>query len=108
MWSFRAPLETECGNAGADVWDHGTALISFFRGLADALGGFDGERTYDSLEGQLSIRSVHDGRGTVECTVSVAGLAPPSWSFCAQMDLGSGAHLERIAEDIEQFVNGIE
>ena len=104
IWSFTATLTTECGTAATEVWDSGDALSALFRDLADALGGFEGEREYASLEGQLSLRCTHDGRGTVSCAVTLARPAPPKWSFSAHLDLGAGAHLERIASEFEAFV----
>jgi hypothetical protein len=104
VWSLMATLETEDGHVGTSVWEIGDALAAFFRDLAAAVHGFDGERSYDSREGQLSIRCTHDGRGTVTCEVTLARRSPPTWVFTAHMDLGSGAHLERIASDIEGFV----
>jgi Family of unknown function (DUF6228) len=105
IWSLSATLETEAGQAGTAVSEMGDGLATFFRELADAIGGFDGERAFNSLEGQLTIDCAHDGRGTVTCEVTLAQLSPPTWSYSAQLDLGAGAHLQRVANDIEAFVN---
>lgn len=104
IWSFMATMHTEAGRVSSGVWDIGDGLATFFRELASARTGFDGERSYDSLEGQLSIRCTHDGRGTVACDVTLAQPSPPTWSFTAHLDLGAGAHLERIAADVDGFL----
>ena len=72
--SFRATLATDCGTATTEVWDSGNALAALFRELGEAIGGFAGEREYTSLEGQLSLRCAHVGRGTVGCAVTLARL----------------------------------
>ena len=104
IWSFGVALAADTGSASTQVWDSGDALAALFRELADAIGGFEGQREYGSLEGQLSLCCTHDGRGTVGCLVTLARLEPPEWSFSAHLDLGSGAHLEGIAEQFERFV----
>jgi hypothetical protein len=38
--------------------------------------------------------------------VTVGQPWPPEWSMSADLDFGAGAHLERIADDLEQFFNG--
>jgi hypothetical protein len=104
IWSFMATMVTEAGRVSTGVWEMGTGLASILRELADATGGFSGERSYGSLEGQLSMRCTHDGRGTVMCELTLAALSPPTWTFTAHLDLGAGAHLERIASEVESFV----
>jgi len=104
IWSYMAAMHTEAGRVSSGVCDIGDGLATFFRELADARTGFDGERSYGSLEGQLPIRCSHDGRGTVTCEVTLAQPSPPTWSFTARLDLGAGAHLERIAAEVEGFL----
>jgi hypothetical protein len=55
------------------------------------------------MESELSMSCRHDGKGSVECVVSLVRPWRPSWTLTAEMDFGAGAHLERIAIDAEEF-----
>jgi hypothetical protein len=81
-------------------------LAPFIRSLADAWKGFEGTREYASLEGQLVLSCQHDGMGTVSCAVTVCQPWPPEWSMQAVLRFGAGAHLERLAGDVDAFVAG--
>jgi hypothetical protein len=105
IWAYRALLTLPEGSVETKVWDSGDALAKFLSELAEAWQGFDGVREFSSLEGQLAFSCKHDGRGTVECTVSLGRLEPPVWNLEAAMDFGAGAHLERIAHDAAEFVS---
>jgi hypothetical protein len=72
--------------------------------LANSWRGFDGARDYRSLEGQLGFSCRHDGRGTVMCKVTLRQPAPPEWSVETTLDFGAGAHLERLADEVEAFL----
>jgi hypothetical protein len=104
IWAYDAKLETEAGAMQTRVWDSGESLARYFRELAEAWRGFDEAREFDALEGQLWLRSVHDGKGTVTCTVTLRRPEPPTWTAQADLLLGAGAHLDRIASDLESFV----
>lgn len=78
-------------------------LVSFVRSLANDWAGFDGERQYASTEGQSTLVCRHDGHGTVSCRVTIGQPWPPEWSMTAELQFGAGAHLERIAYDLEHF-----
>lgn len=104
IWSYRAMLELPEGQIETVVWDSGDDLAEYLRGLADAWRGFEGVREFHSLEGQLCLACHHDGKGTVESAVTLRRHRPPSWTLTADLDLGSGAHLDRISRDAERFV----
>ncbi len=103
IWRYDAELSLADGMARATIWDHGNGLARFLRELADAWAGFDGVREFSSLEGQLELSCRHDGRGTVECTVTLGQPNDPFWRFQADLEFGAGAHLERLAGDAEAF-----
>jgi hypothetical protein len=65
--------------------------------------GWEGVKEYASLEGQLSLLAEHDGLGTVTIKVTVRQPWPPDWSFEAELEFGSGAHLEGIAREVAAF-----
>jgi Family of unknown function (DUF6228) len=93
IWSYRAVLSLPDGSVQTKVWDIGDGLVKFLRELADAWPGFEGVKEFSSLEGQLVLSCRHDGRGTVECTVSLGRLESPVWNLTAQVDFGAGAIL---------------
>ncbi len=100
---YSATLTTETGECTVGVWEYNSSLAAFVRSLADDWAGFEGERTYDSIEGHISLVCRHDGQGTVSCRVTIGQVWPPEWSMTADMEFGAGVHLERIAGDVERF-----
>jgi hypothetical protein len=104
--SFQVTLTFPGGAATATVHEYGTVLPNFFRELADAWRGFDGVKSFASLEGELSIEAHHDGLGTVYCEVSLGQPWPPEWTLSLVLDFGAGAHLETIARDVEELLAG--
>ena len=103
-WRFLATLSFPAGEVFGEVWEMGGGLGPFFRELANSWKGFDGIKAYQSLEGQLGLSCQHDGRGTVTCKVTLRQPSPPEWSVEATLDFGAGAHLERLADEIEAFL----
>lgn len=103
---YLATLTTEAGERSVGVWEYNSGLATFLRSLADDWKGFEGERTHSTIEGHLALTCRHDGRGTVECRVTVGQVWPPVWSMTADVEFGAGAHLERIADDVERFFAG--
>lgn len=99
-WSLFAELDNGHGRASTAVWDLGTDLADFLGGLARDWRGWDGERSYSSLEGELDITARHDGLGRIQLVVGIGGLSPPAWRFETEMMLGAGAHAETIANDV--------
>jgi hypothetical protein len=92
------------GDVTTEVWEMGTGLGPYFRDLANSWQGFEGSKDYSSLEGQFGLSCRHDGRGTVTCSVTLRQPAPPEWSVKAVLDFGAGAHLERLADEVESFL----
>jgi hypothetical protein len=101
-WTFSAELVLPLASARATVWEYGPGPGPF-RSLANDWRGWDGERSYPSLEGQLHLSCRHDGKGLVEIRVTLRSPEPPKWSLSATINLGAGAHLERAADEIELF-----
>jgi len=64
----------------------------------------EGSKDYGTIEGDLSLTSKHDGRGTVVCKIALRQPEPPEWTFEAIFDFGAGAHLERLANQLEAFM----
>ncbi len=100
---YSATLSAETGECTVGVWEYTSGLAAFVRSLVDDWAGFEGERTYASIEGHLSLVCRHDGHGTVICRVTIGQVWPPEWSMSADLEFGAGAHLEQIAIDVERF-----
>jgi hypothetical protein len=98
---YEATLEIPDGAVSITVFDYNTQFPVFLRDVADAWQGFDGVKDYSSLEGQLLLSCRHDGIGSVECRVTLRQPWPADWSMEAVLTFGAGAHLERIASDVE-------
>jgi hypothetical protein len=100
-WSFSAELALSTAMASGSVWEYGPGIAPFFRSLANDWRGWEGERSYSSLEGELLLQCRHDGRGLVEFRVTLGRPELPSWALAATMTFGAGAHLEGIADDVD-------
>jgi hypothetical protein len=102
--AFDATLSIPGGSVTTTVHEFGTWLPRFFREIAADWRGFDGVRSFASLEGELVIDARHDGLGTVYCSVSIRQPAPPEWELSAELDFGAGAHLAAMAEELEHLL----
>jgi hypothetical protein len=103
-WRYTADVEFVCGKAGVGIWDYGDPrLPKFFQDLADDWRGFDGVRSIVTIEGDLEISAEHDGLGTVHLKITIGQLWEPAWSLTISMDIGAGAHLASVAQDLERF-----
>jgi hypothetical protein len=89
-WSFSAELALPTATASGSVWEYGPGIAPFFRSLANDWKGWEGERSYSSLEGQLHLQCRHDGKGIVELQVTLGKPEPPSWALSATMTIGAG------------------
>jgi hypothetical protein len=103
IWRYEATLRVDGGQMTTVVLDLGTGLRDLFTGLAEAWKGFDGTRSFGSLEGQLTIEARHDGLGTVRCDVHLRQPSPPEWDLSATLDFGAGAQLGQLAKDLDRF-----
>ena len=104
IWTYEATLAIPGGAVATVIYDHGPWLAGYFREVADAWQGFDDTKSFSSLEGQLTMDARHDGLGTVYCAVRLGQPWPPEWHVSAVLDLGAGAHLEHLADEIEGFL----
>jgi hypothetical protein len=53
------------------VWEYGLGPGPFIRSLANDWRGWDEDRSYSSLEGQLRLDCRHDGKGLVEIRLTL-------------------------------------
>jgi hypothetical protein len=100
---FNARLTIPEGAVETNVYEYRESLAEYFSDLAAQWRGWDGVNEYASLEGQLSLSATHDRLGTVTISIALRQPWPPDWSFEAELEFGSGAHLEAIARDVAAF-----
>lgn len=71
-------------------------LGDFFADLARNWRGWESERVWQSLEGDVTLTASHDGLGTVKLRVLLRRMEVEEWSAKATLFLDAGA-LDRIA-----------
>jgi hypothetical protein len=77
-------------------------LGGFFSKLADDWQGWDGERTYETLEHDLVLRATH--RGHVRIDVSLNETKVDGWSASASILIEAGEELSQICFDVATLV----
>lgn len=85
-------------------WDGGfTALAAFFSGLADQWRGWEGQRVFESIEGDLRIQAAHDGHVSLRVLLWESTV-PDGWRVEAAVRLDAGEALSRAAQDVAALV----
>lgn len=84
--------------------DHYGALADFFDGLAASWRGWDGERTFGSLEGDLDLVATHDGHIRLAVRLRVDG--PGEWNVRANLVVDPGEDISVAAVDVRAMVEG--
>jgi hypothetical protein len=77
-------------------------LGEFFAGLASDWKGWEGERKWSSMEGELTLSARTDGLGHVYLLVYLCNGTPPTWDVRAELCLEAGA-LDRYAARARLF-----
>jgi hypothetical protein len=72
--------------------------------LADSWRGWDGERHFSSLEGELTIDAVHDGH--LRLAICLREVDGPIWKAEISVTLDPGEDLTNAARDVRAVVNG--
>jgi hypothetical protein len=72
-----------------------TGLGEYFGELAASWRGWDGDKSWAALEGDVVIAASHDGRGTIGVVVELRGLpsirSDPDWRAALVLTLDAGA-----------------
>jgi hypothetical protein len=82
-------------------------LAHFFRALADDWRGWDGQRSWASLEGDIEFGATHDGLGSVALTVGLRTDrldGDGGWFARAVLILDAGQALTTIATDAREVL----
>jgi Family of unknown function (DUF6228) len=74
-------------------------LVAFFHGLASDWRGWQGERTYESLEHDLRLTATHDGHVRMAVQLRQSSF-PDGWSAAAVIRLDPGEEMTRAADDV--------
>jgi hypothetical protein len=103
IWSVVARLRVPGLDASRRVCAHYATsfdeLVAFFNRLAADWRGWQGERTYESLEHDLRLTAAHDGH--VHLLVQLQETSGrDEWSATAVVQLDPGEEMTRAAEDV--------
>ncbi|MEU4219411.1 DUF6228 family protein [Actinoplanes sp. NPDC026623] len=86
----------------------GVTLPGFMAGLAADRQGWDGVRTWRSMEHELICDARHDGRGGVSLGVTLqapgTGWGDTAWSARTVFALEGGEEMTRLAADLARFL----
>jgi len=77
-------------------------LVGYFANLERDWRGWKGERTWESLEGDLAFSAVHDGH--IALTVSLRQSVPDGWSAKAHLRIDPGEQLSVVVRDLRSVV----
>jgi hypothetical protein len=72
--------------------------------LADAYRGWDGVRTWESLEHDLRMEATHDGRGHVSLRFVIRGpqaYEPDAWEASVVVTLDAGEDMRRLTAELK-------
>lgn len=79
-------------------------LIAFFRQLAADWRGWDGERTYESIDHDLRLTATHDGYVRLAVQLWQEG-GRFGWSAAAVISLEPGEETTQVAEDVAALLS---
>lgn len=101
-----AGLEGPALSASVSAYDDNySALADFFDDLAGSWRGWEGERYFGSLEGDLDLRATHDGH--VRLAVRLRAVdAPGNWNVYATVTIDPGEDISSAARDVRALVEG--
>jgi hypothetical protein len=102
LWSIVATLEVEGLMATKKISVHYATcmdqLIAYLDDLAEHWQGWNSVKTYQSLEGDLTLTARHDGTGHVLLDVELKRNYPPNeWSAAGQVVTDPGAQMAEAA-----------
>jgi Family of unknown function (DUF6228) len=106
IWSVVVRLRSGGLDASLRVWAPGGFgdLVAFFNGLAAGWRGWQGTRTYESLEHDLRLTATHDGH--VQLVVQLREtMVPDGWSATAVVQLDRGEEMIRAAGDVAALLS---
>ncbi|MFG3579031.1 DUF6228 family protein [Micromonospora chersina] len=84
-------------------------LVAFLQGLADDWRGWNGERSWRSLDGKLVITARHDGKGHVSLGANLRGhpLSPVAWLARVLITVEAGEQMGSLAADLRSHLGAL-
>jgi hypothetical protein len=103
--TFSAHLRGAGFEGRVEVYEHEPPvhLAAFFRDLATHWRGWSGEKQWDSLEGQLSLKATSDSMGHTHLLVRLRSGPLYDWDIRGTLLLEAG-QLETVADAVERFI----
>ncbi|MFH5879344.1 DUF6228 family protein [Arthrobacter sp. NA-172] len=91
--------------ATKDVWDFDgwSGLLSFFEELVSNWRGWDGEKSFDSIEGDFRLAAKHDGHIRLAFELRESGRSTP-WTANGELTLDPGEELTAAAESLREML----
>jgi hypothetical protein len=85
---------------------NGDGLDDWWQDLADSFRGWEGEKTWESLEHDASLSARHDRTGHVTVRVTLRGPLgyEPDWGASATFAFDAGEELSRVASEVSEFM----
>ena len=84
--------------------DRYEALTAFFQGLADSWRGWEGDRCFSSLEGELDITARHDGH--IRLSIRLGRVDDPGhWTVQAEVTVDPGEDIASAARDVGSLIS---
>ena len=80
-----------------------TALSAYFTGLAEDWRGWQGERVFESIEGDLRIHATHDGHVNLRALLWESTVSD-GWRMEATVRIDAGESLSRAATEVASLV----
>jgi hypothetical protein len=80
-------------------------LVAFFRELAGGWRGWQGVRSYESLERELELTATHDGHVHFACRLRQTSI-PSGWSASSIILVDPGEEMTRAAGDLAALLQG--
>ena len=82
----------------------GDRLVEFVQGLAEEFRGWQGHRSWRSLEDQLRITATWQSGGRVVLTLRATPSIYDRWSVTADVTIEAGEDMRRFADDLATFL----
>jgi hypothetical protein len=103
--SFTAALAADGMEASTGVYVMGgDGLANLFEAMASEWRGWDGVKSWESLEGDLEVAAQHDRLGQITLRIRLRHyFAPPEWEARADLTIDPGEQLNAAARDLRGF-----
>lgn len=86
-------------------WESGFAgLVSYFADLSAAWRGWEGERVFESIEGDLRLTASHFGSRVSVVVVLWESTNPLGWRVEAELEIEPGEQLSRTADELSELL----